>query len=163
VQFRCQTTCIDIGTVDRINMKPLISLGLSTIISFTFAGYPAAPTLAQVNKLPKVGILKNKGGDMGCYLSFANARVKSNNSLIFYSGANVVWMNLDGKDTKLTEVSHINKKDSASRTLKVNNLKIKIDFQSLKPSENNLNTKAKITMTRNGRSQVIQAIGYCGC
>jgi hypothetical protein len=144
-------------------MKAVICLGLSAMMLLGSGdrAITAAPT--KVEKLPNIGIvnLKNKATGAGCYFTFLNAKVKSNNFIVFYSGE-TTWMNLNGRDTKLTRVSSQHTKKTSRNIYSANNLRIRVDTKVLQPNAS-LNSKAEITISLNNRSKKIDAIGYCGC
>jgi hypothetical protein len=144
-------------------MKLLTIVGVSAMIVFGCSdrAITAAPT--KTPAIPTVGIvnLQGKAIGAGCYFTFLNAKVKSNKSIIFYSGE-TTWMNLNGRDTQLKRISSQNTKKTSRDIYSVNNLRIRVDTKSLQPNAS-LNSQAEITISMNNRSKKIQAIGYCGC
>ncbi len=144
-------------------MKLLTVVGVSAAIVFGCVDRAITATPTKIEKIPTVGIvnLQGKATGAGCYFTFLNAKVKSNSSIIFYSGE-TTWMNLNGRDTKLKRISSSNTKKTSRVIYGANNLRIRVDTKSLQTNAN-LNSKAEITISLNNRSKKIDAIGYCGC
>jgi hypothetical protein len=146
-------------------MKLLTMLGVSAIFAFGLGDSGLTLTLSKQQELPTVGIvnLKNKEAGAGCYFSLANAKVKSNDTLILYSG-DTTWMNLNGRDIQLKRIKDRTSGSTSIRVYKANNLQIRVESKSVTKNPNaSLNSKAMITISQNNRSKKIDAIGYCGC
>jgi hypothetical protein len=148
-----------------IDMKLLTMLGVSAIFTFCLGDSGLMLASSKQQDLPTVGIinLKNKEAGAGCYFSFANAKVKSNNTLVLYSGE-TTWMNLNGRDIQLKRIKDRTNGSTSSRVYTANNLQIRVESTSVtnNPAAT-LNSKAMITISQNNRSKKIDAIGYCGC
>jgi hypothetical protein len=148
-----------------IDMKLSTMLGISAIFAFGFGDSGLTLTLSKQQELPTVGIvnLKNKEAGAGCYFSLANAKVKSNDTLILYSG-DTTWMNLNGRDIQLKMIKDRTSGATSIRVYTATNLQIRVESKSVTKNPNaTLNSKAMITISHNNRSKKIEAIGYCGC
>jgi hypothetical protein len=146
-------------------MKLLTLLGVSAIFAFGFGDRGLTLTLSKQQELPTVGIvnLKNKEAGAGCYFSFARAQVKSNNTLVLYSGE-TTWMNLNGRDIQLKKIKDRTNGSTSISIYTANNLQIRVESKSVTKNPNaTLNSKAMITISQHNRSKKIEAIGYCGC
>jgi hypothetical protein len=112
------------------------------------------------SKLPRVGAVINGGSGVGCSLHFPDDKAKKKKT-IYSTDVDGVYMNLDGKDTKLTQISRkLNKKKDIYIYIS-GATKIRVESSWLKNRDNN--TQAKIIISRDGQSKNLRLIGYCGC
>lgn len=115
----------------------------------------------SANPLPVVGDLKHPELDVGCWLKFRNT-AENHEQYIFGSTPDKVMMNLDGQDTSLTTVSDPAADDVQEYT--VGTVRVTVRYGIGKPNDaGNSYSRATITLTKNGKSRVIQAKGQCGC
>jgi hypothetical protein len=141
----------------RIYMKPSIHIELLTLISLLFT---LAPVSAQSDPIPKVGAVESSETGAGCaYYLPANQRKKP----IFIDVGKDPLMNFDGRDAILKKVSNQSAGKTNTTIYRTGDLRIQIDAKFADKYTDGPNTKVKIRITRNGRSKVIKAIGYCGC
>jgi hypothetical protein len=138
-------------------MKPSIYIASLPLISLLFA---PISVLAQSGIIPKVGAVENKETGAGCAYWLVGTSPKKS---IFISVSKDPLMNFDGRDTILKQVSNKSVGKTNITTYKTGDLRIQVDAKSTGKYTDDLNTKVKIRITRNGRSKVINAIGYCGC
>jgi hypothetical protein len=138
-------------------MKSLVSLGLYTLVLLSFSSHVSV--LARDNGLPKLSAVNNPARGAGCafYLS------KQSKKAIFVDVGEGPTMNFNGRDTILQKVSTQSSKKSSTTIYSTENMRIQIDTKSIANYTESPNTKAKITITRNDKSKVVKAIGYCGC
>jgi hypothetical protein len=137
---------------------------------------PATTPAAPIEAL-KVGFVKEPFIEgCGCFLHLPEDYNKEDRGYIFLGGlADGAQMNFDGKDVELKEVKRIDAegdiKIGSTRSVfyKSGNIDVGVEYVVkglCEPDEEECESteySATITVTRNGMSQKISALGSCGC
>jgi hypothetical protein len=138
-------------------MKPSIYIASLPLISLLFV---PMSVLAQSDTIPKVGVVESRETGAGCAYWLAGTSPKK---LIYIGVSKDPLMNFDGRDTILKKVSYKTVGKVTTDIYRTGDIRIQIDTKLSDKYTDGPNAKVKIRMTRNGRSKVINAIGYCGC
>ena len=134
-------------------------------------------SLDQPSAAPRIANIKDSNlvGGCGCYFQSLMESKRRSNKFIFGLGMDEenAWMNIDGKDVKLTLVS--SSKDSVERagtrseTYRANGIGVRVDYvvtRVCKPNDENCESTgyaATFSVTNGGRKWAIKGRGSCGC
>ncbi len=129
-------------------------------------------------KIFKLGYVKDESllDNCGCSLYRNNNDERKQRRIFITDMAQKAFINLDGKDLLLRMIDHSIEKKGKSKTgdhsweiYKAVNLKLRVDsiISKLCDAKDEscevIRYKATITLTRNGRKEILRTIGICGC
>jgi hypothetical protein len=133
--------------------------------------------LLAINNLAqsKIGNIKNTNVVEGCSCSLQMR--KTSNRYVFLSDyeKRSAWMNIDGRDIKLSFVSTTEKRRATRPARKGDRftdrwsgggVEVKIDYVVTAPMTRDkeyVDYGVTITITKNGKTQIAKASGNCGC
>lgn len=142
----------------------------------------ATQTQSQVVSAPakifKLGYVKDESllDNCGCSLYRNNSDERKQRRIFVTDMVQKASINLDGKDLLLRLIDHSIEKKGKSKTgdhsweiYKAVNLKLRVDsiISKLCDAKDEscevIRYKATITLTRNGRKEILRTIGICGC
>jgi hypothetical protein len=135
-------------------MKNLIKITICLTFILTFANFAQAQNL--------VGTLRNVDADgPGCYVSFKNGGL-----LFFDSWSGDTWMNIDGRDVRLSLVKKTEPKgrlkvgSRITRRYSVGNATV--DTVEIVRKLSPMSVSFTFTVRKGNRIQVVKASGSCG-
>lgn len=140
----------------KTKMKHLFSISILASVLIIFN---QTLLLAQQNRLPKIGAVESKETGAGCAYWLPGSKSKKS----IFVDVGTPLMNFDSRDAILKKVSNRTSGKTTTTNYTAGDLTIQIDTRLTGKYTDDLNARATIKLTQNGRSKIIKAIGYCGC
>jgi hypothetical protein len=115
--------------------------------------------LAKQKKPPQIGSIKQKVEGAGCAFSYpGNYR-----ETIFFSGAELPIVNIDGRDIQLKRVTSRTVGKRTIETYSSGNINVTINRLELQQLEGGSTYKVIMTVQRGSSKTVAKLMGSCGC
>jgi hypothetical protein len=157
----------------KFKMKPLISLGLSAIVTLSLScALLSIATAAQSNRIivkkaPVVGAIKKKI-EFGpqCHFTFAKPSKNQGKSVLSYieDEKPIALMNIDNKDVQLSQTLE-KRGEGNHRSFEkyvYGDVTVTLTFSPTEDGKEGTYYGLKIIAQRGGKNTVTQAEGYCG-
>ncbi len=117
--------------------------------------------LAQDVKAPLVGKVKySEGGEPGC--GFFKEGDNTGDVLLDFGREEGAWVNIDGKDIKLENISPQEEIGSVWK-YKANNITVTLKLKMTSKMEYQIKYKGQMRVIRDGKQTVLAIVGECGC